>query len=62
MTVPNDPLRIERAIMPDVNLSSYSYDVDKRWWIFLWWLIPFRSVAQQIVTLKQRQCVLCGGG
>lgn len=54
MTVPNDPLsRIERAIMPDVNLSSYSYDVDKKMVDISVVADSFRSVAQQIVTLKR---------
>ncbi len=54
MTVPNDPLsRIERAIIPDVNLSSYSYDVDKKMVDISVVADSFRSVAQQIVTLKR---------
>ncbi|QQS15970.1 MAG: hypothetical protein IPK84_01210 [Candidatus Moraniibacteriota bacterium] len=53
-SVPNDPLsRIERAMMPDVNLSSYSYDVAGGTVKIALVSDSFRAVAQQIVAFKQ---------
>lgn len=52
---PNEPLsRIERFIMPEVNLTSYSYDMEKGRVKISLAADSFRSVAQQIVALKQK--------
>lgn len=53
-SLPNDPLsRIEQSIMPDVNISSYSYDVEAGMVKISLVADSFRSVAQQIVVLKR---------
>lgn len=50
---PNDPFsRIERAMIPEVNISSYAYDTDGKVQISLI-ADSFRALAQQIVTLKK---------
>lgn len=51
---PNDPLlRIERSMMPDVNLSSYSFDLEGKKVKVSLSADSFRSVAQQIVAFKK---------
>lgn len=51
---PNEPLsRIERFIMPEVNISSYSYDIENGSVKISLSADSFRSVAQQIVALKR---------
>lgn len=51
--LPNDPLsRIERVMIPEVNLSAYSYDVESGTVTISLVSDSFRSVAQQIVALK----------
>lgn len=50
---PNDPLlRIERVMVPEVNLSAYSYDIENRMAKVSLASDSFRAVAQQIVALK----------
>ena len=51
--LPNDPLsRIERVMIPEVNLSAYSYDVESGMVTISLVSDSFRAVAQQIVALK----------
>lgn len=51
---PNDPLvRIEGALIPEANLSSYKYDLEKKSIETVASADSFRAVAQQLVTLKK---------
>lgn len=53
MLSPNDPFsRIERSMIPEVNISSYMYDVDGKVQISLV-SDSFRALAQQIVAFKK---------
>ena len=50
---PNDPLaRIEQSLVPSVNFSSYEYEVEKRTVKGILSADSFRSIAEQLVTLK----------
>ncbi len=51
---PNDPFsRIERALMPEANITSYSYDIEKKEVKTGLAADSFRAIAQQIITLKR---------
>ena len=52
---PNEPLsKIERSMVPGVNLSSYEYDLEKRVVRAFVVADSFRSLAEQLVSLKQQ--------
>jgi hypothetical protein len=54
--VPNDPLfRIERALIPEVNLTSYAYDVTSKTVEVTVAADSFRAIAQNIITLKKKE-------
>jgi hypothetical protein len=51
--VPNDPLsRIERSLIPEVNLTSYVYNVESETVKVGVAADSFRAIAQNIITLK----------
>lgn len=51
---PNDPFaRIERAMIPEVNLASYVYNVEEEMIDMMIEADSFRAVAQQLVALKK---------
>ncbi len=55
-SVPNDPLsRIERSLIPEVNLTSYTYDVASKTVKVGVAADSFRAIAQNIITLKKKE-------
>ena len=53
---PNDPFsRIERAMIPEVNLTAYVYDVEGKTIDIAIEADSFRAIAQQVVALKKDQ-------